>query len=114
MAFILDEDDSYTWPCRFYVPVNGGKHKMMTFEAVFAHVSQSRIEELTRQQTEGSKTDREIASEMIIGWSGVVDGKGEEIPFTESSKERFLNIAGMGSQICQIWTESRGKAKAKN
>ena len=51
---------------------------------------------------------------MIIGWSGVVDGKGEEIPFTEKSKKKLLDIAGMGSQMVQIFISSRSKAKAKN
>ena len=114
MAFVLDQEESYSWPCRFQVPVSGGKHKTMTFDAEFKNMSQSRLEELMTLQSEGKKTDREIASEMIIGWSGVVDGKNEEIPFTEKSKKKLLDIAGMGSQMVQIFISSRSKAKAKN
>ena len=114
MSFVLDQADSYSWPCRFEVPVSGGKYKVMTFDAEFKNISQSRLEELMNFQTEGKKTDTDIAKEMIIGWSGIVDGKGEEIPYTEKSKKRLLDIAGMGSQIVQIYISSRSKAKAKN
>jgi len=114
MAFVLDQDESYLWPCRFEVPISGGKYKLMTFDAEFKNVSQSRLEELMNLQSKGLKTDTDIAKEMIIGWSGIVDGKGEEIPYTEKSKKVLLNIAGMGSQIVQIFISSRSKAKAKN
>ena len=114
MAFVLDQEESYSWPCRFEVPVSGGKHKVMTFDAEFKNISQSRLEELMNLQSKGLKTDTDIAKEMIIGWSGIVVGKGEEIPFTEKAKKKLLDIAGMGSQMVQIFISSRSKAKAKN
>mgnify|MGYP003136475124 CR=1 FL=1 len=114
MAFVLDQEDSYSWPCRFEVPVSGGKYKVMTFDAEFKNIKQSRLEELMNLQSEGKKTDTDIAKEMIVGWSGIVDGKGEEIPFTEKAKKQLLDIAGMGSQLTQIFVASRSKAKAKN
>ena len=55
MAFVLDQDESYSWPCRFLVPVSGGKHKTMTFDAEFKNMSQSRLEELMTLQSEGKK-----------------------------------------------------------
>ena len=35
MAFVLKQDDRFTWPISFDVPVDGGRHQRQTFDGEF-------------------------------------------------------------------------------
>lgn len=129
MAFVLDQSSSYRWPVTIKVPQDGGRFRSYSFEVEFLRVSQERREELGRQlmaqQTrvaagnlEGEiLTPRQIADELVVGWSGILDSEGkdaQEVPYSPATKAQLLNVGDVADAIIAAWGESIPGAKAKN
>jgi hypothetical protein len=129
MAFILEHSDRYSWPVTVRVAQDGGRFRSFTFDVEFRRVSQARREELGRQLLvqkgrieagliEGEiLTPRQIADELVVGWSGILDKEGEgasPVPFSEATKAQLLNIGDVADAILAAWNESIPGAKAKN
>ena len=126
MAFVLKQSNSYTWPVSVKLPADGGKFEKQTFDAQFKRLPQGRINEIQvdvqtrikaseRNETlEGSISDQSIADELLVGWSGVVDGDGDEILFSEELKEQLLDISTVASAIIVAYFDSLTGSKAKN
>ena len=131
MAFILDQSESYSWPVTVKVPQDGGRFRSFTFEAEFKRVSQERREQLGRLLMRQKRlmddgltvfeddilTPRQIADELLVGWSGIMDTEGpdaEQVPFGEKVKAQLLNIGDVADAILEAWNASIPGAKAKN
>jgi hypothetical protein len=129
MAFILDQSQSYSWPVTVKVPQDGGRFRSYTFEVEFQRVSQERREELGRQllvqkgRLEAGDvggeilTPRQIASELVVGWSGILDSEEKDakpVHFSPSTLAQLLNIGDVADAILAAWNDSIPGAKAKN
>jgi hypothetical protein len=113
MAFVLKQSDSYSWPVKVDLPEDG-KLKRHTFEAEFKNVSQSRFQEMIDQSSAGEINDIDVVREVMVGWSGILDDKGEEMPFVKAKFEELLDVLGISSAIATAFIESRMGAKRKN
>lgn len=129
MAFVLQLSPSYTWPVPFDMPIDGGKFRRESFEAVFKRLPQSRIEEIMAAEQalrvayeRGSGEIKELmnaardhAAEILVGWSGIkeVDG-GEDLPFSKRALKQLLEVPMMAGAILQAYGDSLQKAKSKN
>lgn len=126
MAFVLKQSTSYTWPIKLIIPTDGGRKETHTFDGEFKRLSQSRINEiikLSREIEQGQVDpdeveDLDIAKEMLIGWSGVLDDAGKEIPFSEAALAQLLEIPSIAGQIVKAFFKSiqseKEPGKAKN
>ncbi len=119
MAFVLKQSDTYTWPVAFDVPVDGGRHERQTFDGEFKRLPQSKIGPLVAelQRLEDlNDLDRlsEIAAEVLVGWSGVNDDKGSEIPFSQKALEQLLEVPLLSVAILKAYMDSIKGAKRKN
>jgi hypothetical protein len=125
MSFTLDLSDSYRWPVAVDVPEDG-RHKTMKFDGEFQRLPQDRINELyaamqarlvamqAGESTADLIDDREIADEVLIGWSGILDGDGDEVPYGQGVKTKLLNVPKVAASIVTAWGESLQGAKRKN
>jgi hypothetical protein len=62
-------------------------------------------------------TPRQIADELVVGWSGILDSEGPDaqpVPFSEATKAQLLNIGDVADAILAAWNDSIPGAKAKN
>jgi len=114
LAFVLKQSDTYSWPVTFDVPVDGGRHQRQTFDGEFRRLSQSRIREIGEQIESGQTTDSEIASEVLLGWSGITDDDGKEVPFSQGALERLLDVPMLATAIATAYFTSLQGAKRKN
>jgi hypothetical protein len=129
MAFVLAQSATYSWPVPFDMPIDGGKFRRESFDAVFNRLPQSKVEEIMAAEQElriayeNGTSDlksllpivRAHAAEVMAGWSGIkdVDG-GEDLPFTQSNLEQLLEVPMMAGAILQAFGASLQKAKTKN
>lgn len=122
MAFVLDQSATYTWPVTLLIPTDGRREKH-TFDAEFRRLPQTRINEIVRQARRMSVStsddveeleDQDAARELLAGWSGIHDAKGEPIKFGESALTQLLEIPTVAAQIVRAWFESIEVAKRKN
>ena len=123
MAFVLKQSATYKWPVTILLPIDGGKKEKHTFDAEFRRLPQSRTEELVTQLKMQERVDidpdqillmKDAAKEILVGWSGVQDDSGEEIPFSETALEQVLEIQMVAAQIILGWFNSLEVAKRKN
>lgn len=114
MPFTLKRDDRFLWPVSFDVPIDGGKFKRETFDAEFRRLSQSRLSEITKQVRSEEVSDLDIAREVLVGWAGIKDDDGEDVPFSESAREQLLDVPMLATAIVAKYFESLQGAKAKN
>ena len=126
MAFVLKQSSSYVWPVTVKLPISGGKFEKQTFDAEFKRLPQARINKIQievqariksserNEATDDSISDQTIAEELLIGWSGVLDEDGDEVPFSESMKQQLLDIPTLASAIIVAYFDSLTGTKTKN
>jgi len=114
MAFVLKKSNTYKWPVSVDVPVDGGKHERVTFDVEFKDLTQSRLLEIAELSAEGNLTDVEIAREVIMGWIGIEDEDGEELPYSMTKRDELLDVPMMATAIAGAYLESKQGAKRKN
>lgn len=126
MAFVIKQSSSYVWPVTVKLPISGGKFEKQTFDVEFKRLPQARINKLQievqarikasqrNEATDESISDQSIAEELLIGWSGVLDEDGDEVPYTESMKQQLLDIPTMASAIIVAYFDSLTGVKTKN
>lgn len=112
--FTLSTKNTFSWPVSFRIPVDGGGYESADFDAEFKRLTQTRIEEITEKLTKGEMTDRQVADEILVGWKGVQTDDGKSVPFTEDSKARLLDIAGLSSSLVIAFTEALRGIREKN
>lgn len=126
MAFVLKQSASYKWPVTCRLPVDGGRFEKQTFEAVFKRLPQARINEIRTEAQrmvkaaerseaiEDGITDQSIAHEVLIGWSGILDDDGDEVPFSATACEQLLNVPMVASAVIEAYFDSLTGNKTKN
>jgi hypothetical protein len=111
--FVLKQSDSYSWPVSFEVPVDGGRHERQTFDGIFKRLPQSRIREIGKLVDEGEILDSSMATEVLVGWSGVTDADGKEIPFSQKALAQLLDVPLLATAIVVAYFASLQGAKKK-
>ena len=107
------------------MPVDGGKRQKQTFDAEFKRLPQSRIAEIQataqklvkaaeKGETIEGISDVSVADEVLIGWSGIVDEDGQEVPYSEGMKAHLLEVPLMAAALIQSFFESLTDQKIKN
>ena len=122
MAFVLKQSASYTWPVPLLIPVDGGRREKHSFDAEFKRLPQSRINEIIKlaralemgRGDDESLDDKTAAKEILIGWAGITDDAGKELPFSESALAELLEIPTIAGQIIRAWFNSMEVAKKGN
>ena len=119
MSFVLKQSDTYSWPVSFDIPVDGGRHERHTFDGEFKRLPQSRVApmvaELDRLDAAGD-LDRltEMAAEVLVGWAGITDDTGKEVPFSQKALEQLLEVPMLAVAILRSYFDSLKGAKRKN
>ena len=114
MAFVLKQSDTYTWPVSFEIPVDGGRHERHSFDGEFKRLPQSRIREIGKLIEDGEILDGAVAAEVLVGWVGVTDADGKEIPFSQKALEQLLDFPLLATAIVMGYFASLQGAKRKN
>ena len=125
MAFVLKQSSSYSWPVTIRMPADGGKREKQSFEAEFKRLPQSRIAEIQAQAQKLVKaaeageqldgiSDVTVADEVLVGWSGILDEDGDEVPYTETNKDILLEVPLMAASLVQAYFASLTDEKRKN
>ena len=112
--FIISQSTAYRWPVSVEFPIDGGKFEKQTFDAEFKRMSQTQIEGVRKQIEEGSVTDRQLAADVLVGWSGIKDEQGDDVPYSETTREILLDIPLVAAAIVMAFVTSLSGRKAKN
>jgi len=125
MSFILEQSPTFSWPITIREVADGGRHRTHQFEAIFRRLPQSRMEEvqLQYQQMKSAAVHdreidaiptREIAGEILAGWTGINNPDGSAVEFDELAKAQLLEVATVADVLVSVFFEAHDKARAKN
>lgn len=108
------------------MPADGGKREKATFDAIFKRLPQSRINAIqveaqrrvkaaeSGEELKDGISDVSLADEILVGWQSVIDGDGEEVPFSKAAKAQLLDVPMLASAIIEAFFESLVEQKRKN
>lgn len=113
--FKISEQRTYKWPVTVHVPQDGGKFTKATFTAEFKALAQSEIDGVLNDLRDGDR-DADLCVECLIGWSGVQDADGTDLPFSDEAKTKLLNIPYARAALVAAFFESisGGGGRRKN
>ena len=126
MAFVLNQSQSYSWPVSIQLPANGGKREKSSFDALFKRLPQSRINEIQQlvqqrikaaergDELDNGVTDQSIAAEILVGWAGILDADGDDVPYSEAVKAQLLDVPMMAGALIEAYFTSLVELKRKN
>lgn len=114
MAFRLALKPEYDVDVKVAFPVEGGRLEQHTFRARFRRVSQAEIDRLREAIENRSITDRELLDSVLVGWSGVQDADGNEIPCEGADRDRVLDVHPMQPRLVAAFLDSLASAREKN
>lgn len=114
MALKINQSGTFRWPVRVQIPKDGGGFETASFDAVFKRVTRSEAETLGNEVVAGEIEGIEAVRRILVGWSGVQDG-ADEVEFSETNRERLLEIPGVAVALFRTFMEATsGAAQAKN
>lgn len=126
MAFVLNQSQSYSWPVSIQLPADGGKREKSSFDALFKRLPQSRINEIQQlaqqrikaaergEELDNGVTDQSIAAEILVGWAGILDADGDDVPYSEAVKAQLLDVPMMAGALIEAYFTSLVELKRKN
>lgn len=83
--FTLAREHRFSWPVSFEVPMDNGTRAAQGFTARFRLLPQSRIEDL-------SATPQALMAEALIGWEGIREEHGGDLPFSPEAVRALLDV----------------------
>jgi len=89
--FKIAENPTYKWPVTVQVPKDGGKFVPATFTAELKALGQGDIDRAIAAASNGDD-NADILLEVLVGWSGVQDADGTELPYSEEARAKLLDI----------------------
>lgn len=120
--FKIDISKTYFFPVTVELPEDG-KHKKISFDAEFNRLSKTENRAIFERFPSASEDtdienpikDDEILDLVFVGWKGIQDADGEPLAYSETAREKVLEIQGVSNGIIAAWFASiAGSAKAKN
>lgn len=113
--FKLGQSDSFSYPVEVEVVGDGGKRSTYTFDAQFRRLPSDELNEISRRAREGDVNDAGLVREVLVGWKGILDEDGSELPFSEASRERVCRVWPVTPSIVAAFLEANSpKGKQKN
>jgi len=101
--FKLQQSENYSWPVKVKVPVDGGLFIEQTFDAVFKRLAASKTKELVGSE---NMNDIEFAKSVLIGWKGVTDDSGNDVPFSDGTRDSLLDVPSVATAVVESYLMS--------
>ncbi|MCE2910212.1 MAG: hypothetical protein LW712_15445 [Burkholderiaceae bacterium] len=111
--FKIKQSATFLWPVEVMVAGDGGKFTKETFDAEFERVSQSTLEAMESEITQGKLGDKELARRVTKGWSGVTED-GAEVPFSAGNLEKLLDVPTAAASIVRAFIAANSGVARKN
>ena len=108
--FKLVQPETVTWPVHVRIPADGGKTLKATFDAEFVLLNQDAIDATLADAGD----DVEFICNVVVGWSGVQDEEGNELPFSHDACRRMAKIPYVRRAMMKAFWDATLGAVEKN
>ena len=122
MSFVLSSTDTYPLPVSISTPDldRPGRFRRQSFDAVFRRLPRSRLAELGEVLSStpatadsADATVRSLVEEVLVGWRGILDDNGEDVPFSAQLLDELLERHDVIQGILDAFAESVRGEKAR-
>jgi hypothetical protein len=114
MGFRIQLPPTYEAEVTVAYPVEGGRVHKAKFFAVFRRLAQAELEALMADVAAKTVTDRDVLGRVLVGWRGVEDEDGRELPFNDATRDQLLALHPAQPSIARAFFESISGAREKN
>ena len=114
MAFRLQVPPTYETEVTVAYPVAGGKVETAKFFAEFKRLNQAELEALMAEVRDAKLGDRAVLDRVLVGWRGVQDEAGAELPFNPATRDQLLALHPTQPAIARAFFNSIAGAREKN
>jgi|TARA_B100000073_G_scaffold184469_1_gene152541 hypothetical protein len=110
MAFVRKKVKTFKWPVQVQEPSEAkpGEFETSEFIAIFKREKMSKLQD--------SKDDENIdlIRKVLVGWEGIVDEDGEEVPFSDEVLEEQADDADWIKAVLNTYAQTYAEAEAGN
>lgn len=99
MAFNIEISDTTRFTVKFTLRDGDGTDKTHSFDFTARRVS---VDDYKKSLDEGG-TFADFLARVGLDWSGVRDGNGTPVPYSEDALRKICNIAGMASLMFKLY-----------
>jgi len=90
--FSIAQKDHFTYPVKVEIVADGGKRHSYGFDATFRRLSREEFLTVTKRAQAAELDDAELIRDVLLGWKGIEDEKGEPLPYSEEAREALLDV----------------------
>ena len=108
MALVFKKIAEYEWQVTVETP-DKGKFKQETFTAKFKNIGRKAFAKLVEEQD-----DEDFVKSVLVGWSGVKDDEGNDVPFNDENFEALTDNHFIVKGIIEAFGQSMRGASEKN
>lgn len=112
--FKITQKPTYFWPVKVRLPADGGQFDEQTFDAQFRRLPQAEIDAMRADVLAGNASDIPLARRLLVGWKGVQDADGQDVPFSETLRDQVLDIPGVATAVVVSFVDSLSGARRGN
>jgi hypothetical protein len=113
--FKLGQSDKFSYPVSVEITVDGGKRQAFSFDAIFKRLNREEFTQAMTQAAAGELDDLTLASDVLVGWKGIQDEDGADLPYSEAARDKVLNVWPVLPAVIKAFVESHSKAgRVKN
>ncbi|QCU53091.1 hypothetical protein J3L14_05940 [Burkholderia pseudomallei] len=90
MSYCLTKAPTFTMKVTVVEPGTSSSGDVETHEfvAVFKRISMTEWDEMRAS----GRADQSIIADLLVGWHGLVDATGNDVPFTSETRDSLLSI----------------------
>ena len=100
MAFVRKKVKIFSWPVSIEEPADGGTFDTATFDAKFKRVGRKEFQKL------GEKGELDLLKVIMVGWDGILDEEGKEVPFSLEAMREFSDDPYWIRGVLKAYTET--------
>jgi hypothetical protein len=111
-TFAIAEKPTFTASVTVVIPgdADDGKPETHTFVARYKRLPKEEFKSLLQRQV----TQDDAMRELVVGWSGLPDNAGNEVPFSTEHLESLLAIPQMSLALSRVFYLNNSGAELKN
>ncbi len=111
MTFVRKKNKTYKWPVVVREPSenDAGVFEENEFVAIFKRL---KVSEYTKAVE--NKTEFEMLKMMLVGWEGMKEEDGEDLPFTSQNLKEMMEDSFWLKAVSESYTSSLTEEKVKN
>lgn len=116
MTFKLDVSKTYKYDVSISMLDESGKSVKSEFTADFKRIDRKTLDDmLGKGKSKKAWSDDEVYNEVLLGWAGIEDAEGKDLPYSSENKEALKdNVLQFMPAVIKAFFTSIYSVKEKN